>query len=289
MKKLMSMLLALTFLFAFACAEEKPAETLYGFVLSVEDDNALLIATESLGQFAEIDETSDQNVATSTVTQVLVRLPDTIKATDFYGTWVRVDYNGVMTMSLPGQINADAVTACFAEYGEIEEIGDGVIALAIHFGEDLLHVNLDETTVMPQNLKVGDTVRVFYNGQMTRSIPAQIFALAIERAAQVTVISVAGNASTGYAWTANVEDRNVAALLSVEYIVDDYEGDVMPAGIGGTYFFTFSAVGVGETLVNFSYARSWEDEAIETEQHRLIVGEDLSIACELVSGSKTLD
>ncbi len=270
MKKFLAMLLTLTFLCSFAYAEENKTETMYGYVLSVEEDNALLISTEAHGQ-------------------VFVHLPETIIATDFYHTWVKIDFNGVMTMSLPGQINADAVTACFAEFGEIEEMSDGMIALAIHFGEDLLHVMMDETSSIPDDLKVGDSVRVFYNGQMTRSIPPQIFAMAMEHAAQITNISIEGNPTTGYQWSAVVENPNVASLVSVEYIVDDYEGDTMPAGLGGTYFFCFRAVGEGETTVNFSYARSWEDEAIETEQLRLIVDKDLSITCELVGGSRTID
>lgn len=280
MKKLIAILLTLSFLFAFAYAEDRPADTLYGFVLSVEEDNSLLISTESLGQIAETDEAGNAQTVTGSVTQVLVRLPETIHASDFDNTWVKIEYNGVMTMSLPGQINADSVTACFAEYGQIEAIEDGYLSLAIHFGEDLLQVNIDETTVLPQNLKVGDTVRVFYNGQMTRSIPAQIFAFAIERAAKIAVVSLEGNPTTGYLWTANIADRSVAALVSVEYVVDDYEGDVMPAGTGGTYFFTFAAMSTGETSVEFTYARPWENEETIIERYLLTVGEDQTITCE---------
>lgn len=289
MKKLISLLLSLAFLCAFAYAEERPAQTLYGFVLSVGEDNTLLISTESLGQPAITDGNTDAESAPGGSTQVLVRLPEAIDANDFQGAWVKITYNGVMTMSLPGQINADSVTKCYAQYGQIEAMQDGAVSLAIHFGEELLQVNIDETTVLPQNLKVGDTVRVFYNGQMTRSIPAQIFALAVEYAAQITVISIEGNPTTGYEWTANVRDRNIASLVSVEYIVDDFEGEEMPVGIGGTYFFTFNAVNAGETLVDFSYARPWEGEAIETAQYRLIVREDLSIICEMVDGSSAID
>lgn len=280
MKRILSVLLTLVFLCAVAYAEDRPAETLYGFVLSVEDENALLIATESLGQMAVTDENGNAQMPSGSVTQVLVRLPESLNAADYERTWVRVDYNGVMTMSLPGQINADAVTPCFAAYGQIEEIADGVITLAIHFGEEILSLNTDETTALPQDLKPGDTVRVFHNGQMTRSIPAQVFALAVERAAQIAVVSLDGNPSTGYQWTVSIEDARVASLVSVEYVLNDYEGDIIPPGTGGTYFFTFSAAGVGETPVTFTYARPWSSEETVTEQYKLTVDEDLSITCE---------
>ena len=41
-----------------------------------------------------------------------------------------------------------------------------------------IQVNTDS---IPENIKVDDVIRVRYNGQMTRSIPAQVFALEIIR------------------------------------------------------------------------------------------------------------
>lgn len=93
------------------------------------------------------------------------------------GDYVRVYFSGAMTMSLPGQISAAAVEWFYAQRGDVTDIsgdflmlGEGSEATEVHYAGDL-----------PAGLRIGDMVLVLYNGQKTRSLPAQIFAQSIEK------------------------------------------------------------------------------------------------------------
>lgn len=82
------------------------------------------------------------------------------------GGFIHVFYNGMMTRSLPAQINAQVVI-CHSRTGEVTEAGEGYFMLLADDGE-LLRVNADAAQ------PVGSRVKVYFNGAMTMSLPAQI-------------------------------------------------------------------------------------------------------------------
>ena len=117
--------------------------------------------------------------------EVLVNLPEEYAGSEFTETHVTVYFNGAMTMSLPAQVGAGLVIPGYSLQGVVTEITDEYILLGE--GMEAIQVNLTES-VLPEGLAVGDAVCVIYDGQMTRSIPAQI------SAQQITLI---GAAETG--------------------------------------------------------------------------------------------
>lgn len=108
--------------------------------------------------------------------EYIVYLPDEWKSAVAAGDAITVYFNGAATMSLPPQISAEYVASDFFLTGAIDEIGDGFLIL--DSDGQKIQVNTDS---IPEKLKVDDVIRVRYNGQMTRSIPAQVFALEIIR------------------------------------------------------------------------------------------------------------
>lgn len=95
------------------------------------------------------------------------------------GETVRVTYNGQMTRSIPAQVTADTVDIAVTIdelAGEIVEItGDGIL---LQTKDMQVLVNVDEGTVYETDgeLAVGDYIHVLYDGIMTRSLPAQVYA-----------------------------------------------------------------------------------------------------------------
>lgn len=108
--------------------------------------------------------------------QVYVRLPESWAGQKVDAVHMTVYFDGVMTMSLPGQINAGLVIPGYAMQGEVTQINRDYIMLGE--GEEAIQVNFEEGT-LPQCLNVGDIVRAMYDGKVTRSLPAQIFATEI--------------------------------------------------------------------------------------------------------------
>ena len=87
-----------------------------------------------------------------------------------------VYFDGVMTMSLPPRIGAGFVIPGYSMQGTVTEIADGYLMLGE--GMESIQVNV-VPELLPEDMKTGDLIRVIYNGQMTRSIPAQIAAIEI--------------------------------------------------------------------------------------------------------------
>ncbi len=131
---------------------------LTGEVVNVDADNSGVLIRTAEGQ------------------EVLVRLPEAWKdaAIDFPS--LTAYFDGTMTKSLPGQIYAGMIVPGYFMKGVVEEIGEGFIL--IDADGQRVQVNTDGVPI-PESLKVEDVIRVRYNGQMTRSIPAQIAALEI--------------------------------------------------------------------------------------------------------------
>ena len=108
---------------------------------------------------------------TETHGEVYVTLPEEWKDTEIDFEYMTVYFDGVMTMSLPPRMNGAYVVPGYSMQGVVSEIGDGYIVI----GENMEAVQVNTADVeLPGDMKTGDIVRVIYDGQMTRSIPAQV-------------------------------------------------------------------------------------------------------------------
>lgn len=117
------------------------------------------------------------------------------------GDLVLVTYNGQMTYSIPAQISAMDVTVMEQEQpemtGTVTEITEDAIIFTTADGQTI-QANLSEDTVyeylLPsETLTVGDFIHVTYNGQMTRSIPAQIAAMVVRAYVQQGQVTAMGD------------------------------------------------------------------------------------------------
>lgn len=117
------------------------------------------------------------------------------------GDLVLVTYNGQMTYSIPAQISAMDVTVMAQEQpemtGTVTEITEEAILFTTTDGQTI-QANLSEDTVheylLPsETLTVGDFIHVTYNGQMTRSIPAQIAAMMVRTYVQEGQVTAIGD------------------------------------------------------------------------------------------------
>ena len=104
---------------------------------------------------------------------VYVYLPEDFDPSAIEYTHLTVYFDGVMTMSLPGKISAGLVIPGYSLQGKVTEIGEGYITI----GEGMEAVQASVADgILPETVETGAIVRVIYDGQMTRSIPAQITA-----------------------------------------------------------------------------------------------------------------
>lgn len=118
------------------------------------DENAVLMSTETHGE-------------------VYVTLPEEWLSAEIDTEILTVYTDGAMTMSLPPRVNAGYAIPGYALQGVITELGEGF--LMIGEGMEAVQVNCD-ASLLPENMNVGDVIRVIHDGQMTRSIPAQVTA-----------------------------------------------------------------------------------------------------------------
>ena len=118
------------------------------------DEKAMLIDTESHGE-------------------VYVRLPADFSQTPSAGDPVRVYFNGAMTLSLPGQVNAGYVVLGNTLQGEVTQLNAESLLLKSVDAE--YQVNFEEGA-LPECTSVGDVIRIIYDGKMTYSLPAQVYA-----------------------------------------------------------------------------------------------------------------
>ena len=71
-------------------------------------------------------------------------------------------------------------------------------------------------------------------------------------------VSVYENMSTGYRWTSSLPAGSESV---VRFLDTDYVSDLAPsgmAGVGGTRYFRYQAVGRGSVTVTLRYQRPWE-------------------------------
>lgn len=114
----------------------------------------------------------------SSLTTLLTVLPD-------LGDTISVTYNGQMTRSIPPQVTAQTIAiadALVTLEGEIVEISDDGILLQTEEMQVLVKVDAQthyEIQAEGGELAVGDAITVLYDGVMTMSLPAQIYAQTI--------------------------------------------------------------------------------------------------------------
>ena len=77
---------------------------------------------------------------------------------------------------------------------------------------------------------------------------------------QEFTIALDSNPTTGYDWEASY-DENMISLEKEEYNPDEKAPGLL--GAGGTQYYRFQALKVGETEITVTYKRSWETEYYE--------------------------
>jgi len=83
-------------------------------------------------------------------------------------------------------------------------------------------------------------------------------------------ISLEGNITTGYSWTAKFDDRSLE-LVEQKYVESGHEPDLV--GAGGADNFTFRGLKTGRFEINFGYARPWEKgiEPVKTAVYEVTI------------------
>ena len=160
---LLALLMALTGLTAFAEGAETPdaandipmtSVTLSGYVMDIQEDFLLVMTPDGLYVQAALTE------------ETLFEGADVM-----VGDLVHILYNGMMTRSLPAQINAQTVS-CHKLQGVVSEMTEEGFTLT--FGEEVYVVNAEASQL--EGIQDGMFVTVFHEGMMTMSIPAQVAA-----------------------------------------------------------------------------------------------------------------
>ena len=169
------------------------------FVQDVRDVNPLLCEVLSVDE-----EERTALVGTQSHGEVLARFPENVDLPRV-GDRVTLWYNGVMTLSLPGQINVlgcDLVmTSVTGSVVSVDGEAHSALVNTQNSGEVLAlfpdHVELPEA---------GDQVVLWYNGIMTRSLPPQISVMECQA---LTVYELTGA-------VLSVDEEAHTALLSTE-------------------------------------------------------------------------
>lgn len=135
-------------------------------------------AEESAGEIYEMTGTVDEITDTSILItnadgqQVQVNLHEETLwegKEPAQGDLLHILYNGMMTRSLPPQINALRI-GCYVFTGAIVEMTE--TGFTLDTGDDVIEVHAAADLLT--GLETGSTVTVYFNGAMTMSLPAQI-------------------------------------------------------------------------------------------------------------------
>lgn len=141
-------------------AQEEPIVTLMGTVNQMTEEG-LLLDTEMGLVLARPNE------------ETLLEGFDALENLEA-GRVVEVMYNGMMTRSIPAQINAMKITSVQMTGTVTEVLEDAFLMETVTHGPVM--VNATKDMALP---KAGDEVTVTFNGVMTMSLPAQIGAWTI--------------------------------------------------------------------------------------------------------------
>ncbi len=161
MKKFVSiLLLACIFLLPLAAiAEDFVVEPVSGVILDIGED-AILLENESLGYVIV-------NLTETTVITGVEELEE--------GMFVYVNYNGMMTRSFPGQINADEILVHRLS-GNVLSVEENSFMINDElFGEVIVHWEN-----AAQSVAVGSPATVYYDGVMALSLPGQVNAQKVD-------------------------------------------------------------------------------------------------------------
>ena len=166
MKKMMMTLLSLVLALALplaAVAEEPEMDLLLeGLVTEIVDGGFVL---DDINQGEVMVNTSEETVLDG------VLLEEDLQV----GMYVMVDFNGMMTFSLPPQVHADRI-GCYRLSGSISEVfEDGSFLLT----GDPIYDELIVHTALDMNLFVDMPITAYFNGAVAMSLPAQVGALHI--------------------------------------------------------------------------------------------------------------
>ena len=106
-------------------------------------------------------------------------------------------------------------------------------------------------------------------------------ALAEEQECQVSpVLRLECNRTTGFDWSWEIDRENVIEI-ACDYVVNwhpEYEGDIMPPGVGGCCNITLTGLAPGTATITFTYRRPWEEkEPLYTLVYRVSVDEKLNV------------
>lgn len=218
MKKMMMTLLSLVLALALplaAVAEESEMDLLLeGLVTEIVDGGFVL---DDINQGEVMVNTSEETVLDG------VLLEEDLQV----GMYVMVDFNGMMTRSLPPQVHADRI-GCYRLSGSISEmLEDGSFLLTGDpiYDEVIVHTALD------MNLFVDMPITAYYNGAVAMSLPAQAGALHIVVPAlegSISDLTEEGFILTdaeGTAYEVKLTEETLLSLQPAE-IVEDTETEV---------------------------------------------------------------
>ena len=184
---LLALMMAMTTLTAFAEGEtpvEEVSESIAveGFVLEIMDGSILL---------------QDSN---SQTIEVLLNNETIIEGKELaIGDCITVTYNGMMTFSLPPQINAQHIGNHML-MGIVSEMTEAGFMLT--FGEEVYQINA--SAALLEGIQDGMFVTVYHTGMMTMSIPAQVAAIHIR--GQEIVGTVTEMVESGFTLTVDGEE-----------------------------------------------------------------------------------
>ena len=151
---LMALMMAMTALPVMAEEEMPESVAVEGFVLEILDGSILL------------------QTSTGEPYEVLMNEETVIDGKELaIGDCITVTYNGMMTRSLPPQINAQHIGNHML-MGIVSELAENSFILT--FGEEVYQVNTDAALLA--GIQDGMFVTVYHTDMMTRSLPAQVVA-----------------------------------------------------------------------------------------------------------------
>ena len=217
MKRLLALIIALfiaTLSFA-ACAEA--TATLEGLITEIDDGYFLMNDVQQGIVRVNLDETT---VYEGTATQ-----PSLAK-----GQYVYVQYNGIMTRSLPPQVSAQKVS-CFQVNGIVTKLLENgfIVEGDLTLKQVVVHAGSDQPPVFK-----GMAVTLYYNGIMALSQPPQINAVhMVVPTLSGTVSDVTDKGFTltsadGTKYTVSLTDETVVSALPAngETLVVYYSGQL---------------------------------------------------------------